>query len=277
MRLTLFGEPAQDLAQTLLPLTQAARLHTLGPAHVCLYGLSQNLEEAHAACRQAKLDFAFLPETAQLTDYRLFITDMDSTLINIECIDELADLANCKTQVARITEAAMQGKLDFNTALRERVALLAGLPETALETVWQTRLKLNPGAKDWLLHLQTQGFKTILVSGGFTYFTDRFKTELGFDEAYANQLEIKDGHLTGRLLGEVINAQAKKQKLLAACARYNIPPSQTLSAGDGANDLLMAQIAGLAIAYHAKPILQQIAQCNINCAGFEVMPRLFAG
>ena len=274
MRLELVGNKVHALAQIIAQLTDADCIEALNPHHVRVRRLRQGLTAAHTQCEAAQVDFAFLPDQARLTDYRLFITDMDSTLINIECIDELADLAGKKTEVAQITEAAMQGQLDFDAALRQRVALLAGLPVSALDTVWQTRLQLNPGAAQWLAHLKTLGIKTLLVSGGFTYFTERLQTQLGFDQAYANQLEIENERLTGRLTGEIINAQAKAQKLQAACAHYQIAAQHTLAAGDGANDLHMAQLAGLTIAYHAKPVLRKTAQCNLQQHGFEILTEM---
>lgn len=200
---------------------------------------------------------------------KLLVMDMDSTLINIECVDEIADFINVKPQVAAITEAAMRGEIDFETSLRQRVSLLKGLNVEALDHVYQQRLQLNPSAELMLNRLQQQGIKTALVSGGFTFFTQRLKQRLGLDYTMANVLAEHNGLLTGEIVGDVCGAQAKADFLLARCDELNISPSQVVAMGDGANDLLMMNEAGLSVAYHAKPKVQVEAMTVLNYCGLE--------
>jgi phosphoserine phosphatase len=211
-----------------------------------------------------QLPTGFTPSAA-----KLLVTDMDSTLISIECVDEIADFINVKPQVSAITEAAMRGEIDFDTSLRQRVALLKGLDVSALEAVYEQRLQLNPGAEVMIKSLQAQGIKTALVSGGFTFFTERLKTRLGLDYTLANVLGEKNGKLTGEVQGDICGAQAKADFLLAHCEILGISPSQVISMGDGANDLLMMNEAGLSVAYHAKPTVQKQAETALNYCGLE--------
>lgn len=200
---------------------------------------------------------------------QLLITDMDSTLINIECVDEIADFINVKPQVAAITEAAMRGEIDFETSLRQRVSLLKGLQVNALDRVYEERLRLNPGAEVMLNRLKQQGIKTALVSGGFTFFTERLKKRLDLDFTMANVLGEHNGLLTGEVVGDVCGAKAKADFLLSHCELLNISPSHVVAMGDGANDLLMMNEAGLSIAYHAKPTVQEQATSALNYCGLE--------
>lgn len=199
----------------------------------------------------------------------LLVMDMDSTLINIECVDEIADFINVKPHVAEITESAMRGEIDFETSLRQRVSLLKGLEATVLENVYQQRLQLNSGADIMLKKLKQRGMKTALVSGGFAFFTERLKQRLGLDYTMANVLGEHNGRLTGEIEGEICGAQAKADFLLAHCAKLSISPSQVVAMGDGANDLLMMNEAGLSIAYHAKPKVQKAAMTALNYCGLE--------
>ena len=194
---------------------------------------------------------------------------MDSTLISIECVDEIADFINAKPQVSAITEAAMRGEIDFETYLRQRVALLKGLEVSVLEQVFEQRLSLNPGAKTMLEGLQHKGIKTALVSGVFTFFTERLQQQLGLDYTFANVLAEQNGKLTGEVEGDICGAQAKADFLLQQCQRLGISPSQTIAMGDGANDLVMMKEAGLSIAYHAKPAVQAQAMTHLNHCGLE--------
>ncbi|MGC0155613.1 phosphoserine phosphatase SerB [Chromobacterium vaccinii] len=226
-------------------------------------------------CRRHGYDAAYVDDGRSFADFRLLVSDMDSTLINIECIDEIADIKGIKPQVAEITERAMRGELDFAAALRERVALLTGLPEDALRQVYEQRLRLNPGALELLAACKRHGVRTLLVSGGFTYFTDRLKADYGLDQAYANQLEIVDGRLTGRLVGDIVDAEAKRRLLIATRDALGLAPGQVLAVGDGANDLPMLHEAGVGIAYHAKPRVSAEADIAIEHGGLDAILRLY--
>lgn len=233
-------------------------------------------ERVAEVCRAARLDYAFVPAGRRLVDFGLFVTDMDSTLINVECIDEIADMQGLKRQVAAITEAAMQGELDFRASLTRRVELLAGLEESALERVLEERLRLNPGAERLLAGLREAGVRTVLVSGGFTYFTERLKARLGFDSAYANELEVADGRLTGRVLGDIVDGQAKAAHLLRERHALELESHQVIAVGDGANDIPMLEAAGFGVAYRAKPVLRAVADCCLDHTALDGILSLFA-
>ena len=209
-----------------------------------------------------------------LADFRLIAFDMDSTLINIECVDEIAAAAGRKAEVAAITEAAMRGEIaDYKDSLRRRVALLAGVPVEALEQVWLERLQLNPGAETLVRACQAAGLKTLLVSGGFTFFTDRVRDRLGLDFTRSNVLEIAAGQLTGRLVdqawGDICDGDEKRRMLRHTCTRLGLEPHQAIAVGDGANDLPMMAIAGLSVAYHAKPKVREQAMVAIDTGGLD--------
>jgi len=200
---------------------------------------------------------------------QMLISDMDSTMITVECIDELADFVGKKAEVAAITERAMNGELNFESALRERVALLAGLPEQALQEAYDERVKMMGGAKELVAHMREQGAQCILVSGGFTFFTSRVREALGFHEDYSNLLEIKDGRLTGFVTPPILGKEAKLATLHTRCAELGLKPSQVLAVGDGANDLPMLLAAGVGVAYHAKPVVRaqtsaRIQHCDLS-------------
>ena len=218
-----------------------------------------------------QLDVNCLPESFQPDTVRLLISDMDSTLISIECVDEIADHVGIKSEVSEITEAAMRGELDFKSSLQKRVKLLKGLPTHALECVYEERLTLNPGAEQLIKGLKEKGIKFALVSGGFTFFTERLKTALGLDFAHANVLAVENGQLTGQVEGEIVTAHTKAQYLLELCEQLNISPQQAIAVGDGANDLEMMQLAGLSVAYHAKPAVQQQADTVLNHRGLDAI------
>lgn len=190
---------------------------------------------------------------------RLLVADMDSTIIDVECIDELADFAGVKPQVAAITEAAMRGELDFEAALDARVALLKGLPVDVLERCYAERVRLNPGARTLARTMAADGAATALVSGGFTFFAERVAMAAGFAEAQANRLEAADGRLTGTVARPILGRAAKLAALEAACAGLGVGPEAALAVGDGANDADMVMAAGLGVAYHAKPALAAVA------------------
>ena len=228
--------------------------------------LRQTIE---VAAHAAQLDATYMMGRHRLNEFRLVAMDMDSTLITIECIDEIADMQDLKPQVSEITEAAMRGELDFAESLRRRVALLEGLEASALERVYEERLRLSPGAERMLIAMQAAGLKTLLVSGGFTYFTDRLKHRLGLDFTRANELEIIDGKLTGRVLGDIVDAEGKKSTVEHVCASLGIAPDQAIVMGDGANDLKMMSIAGLSVAFRAKPVVREQASVALNFVGLD--------
>lgn len=210
----------------------------------------------------------------QLSAFKLIAFDMDSTLINIECVDEIAAAAGRKAEVAAITEAAMRGEItDYKESLRQRVALLKGVPVSALHEVVGTRLQFNPGAETLVRAAQAAGLKTLLVSGGFTFFTDRIRDRLGIDFTRSNVLAVEDGMLNGRMVdqpwGDICDGEEKKKMLLATCAQLHIDPRQAIAVGDGANDLPMMGVSGLSVAYHAKPKVREQAMVAINDGGLD--------
>lgn len=221
------------------------------------------------AAQAAQLDATYMMGQRELREFKLVAMDMDSTLITIECIDEIADMQGLKPQVAAITEAAMRGELDFAASLKQRVALLEGLDASALQRVYDERLKLSPGAETMLAAVQKAGLKTLLVSGGFTFFTERLKERLGLDYTHANELEIVDGKLTGRVLGGIVDAEEKQRTVERVCAQMGITPSQAIVMGDGANDLKMMGIAGLSVAFRAKPVVRSQADVALNFVGLD--------
>lgn len=221
------------------------------------------------------------PQMPRLSDYKLIAFDMDSTLINIECVDEIAAAVNKKEEVAAITEATMQGIIsDFKESLRQRVALLKGVPESILQTIYDERLQLNPGAEALAAACKRAGLKTLLVSGGFTFFTERIRQRLGIDFTRANLLEVEDGALTGQVLpqpwGDICDGAEKARTLLEVATLMGIAPEQVIAVGDGANDLKMMQEAGVSVAYRAKPAVRRQATIAINEGGLdrllEVLP-----
>jgi len=218
---------------------------------------------------QAGVDLYWENSRQRLTDFKLLAMDMDSTLITIECIDEIADMQGLKPQVSEITEAAMRGEIAFAQSLTRRVALLKGLPASALQQVFDERLKLSPGAEKLLHTVQSAGLKTLLVSGGFTFFTDRVKANLKLDFSHSNQLDIMDGKLTGRVIGGIVDAEEKRRTVERVCAQLGIATSQTIVMGDGANDLAMMGIAGLSVAFRAKPVVRAQASVALNFAGLD--------
>lgn len=209
-----------------------------------------------------------------LHDFKLIAFDMDSTLINIECVDEIADAAGRKAEVAAITEAAMRGEItDYKESLRQRVALLKGVTVAHMQQVYDQRLQLNPGAAELVAACQAAGLKTLLVSGGFTFFTDRIRDRLGLDFTRSNVLDVQDGVLTGRMVdqpwGDICDGAEKRRMLLETCAQLGIEPRQAIAMGDGANDLPMMGAAGLSVAYHAKPAVRAQAMVAIDSGGLD--------
>jgi phosphoserine phosphatase len=220
----------------------------------------------------------------RLSDFKLIAFDMDSTLINIECVDEIADAVGRKAEVAAITEAAMRGEIaDFKDSLRRRVALLKGVPVASMQAVYEQRLQLNPGAAELVAACKAAGMKVLLVSGGFSFFTDRVRDRLGIDYTRSNVLEIQDGVLTGRMLdqpwGDICDGEEKRRMLLQTCEQLGISPKQAIAMGDGANDLPMmgacSDAGGLSVAYHAKPKVREQAMVAINSGGLDRLLELF--
>jgi phosphoserine phosphatase len=220
----------------------------------------------------------------RLKDFKLIAFDMDSTLINIECVDEIADAVGLKEEVAAITEAAMRGEIaDYKESLRRRVALLRGVTVADMELVYTSHLQLNPGAEALVKACKDAGLKTLLVSGGFTFFTDRIRDKLGIDFTRSNVLEIESGpncgQLTGRMVdqpwGDICDGAEKRKMLLETCEQLGISPRQAIAVGDGANDLPMMGEAGLSVAYHAKPKVREQAMVAINEGGLDRVLELF--
>jgi len=232
-------------------------------------------EAVAAHCEAANLDWGFVPEGRRLADFGLLAVDMDSTVITIECIDEIADYAGRKTEVAAVTQAAMRGEIDWPESLRRRVEALAGLPESVLERVWRERLRLTPGAEALVAAARRAGLKTLLVSGGFTYFTDRLRERLGFDEAWSNELVIENGRLAGRVTGPLVDAAGKASHVARMRGALALGKDRVIAIGDGANDLAMMAEAGTSIAFHAKPVVRREATYALSHAGLEGVLALF--
>ena len=226
-------------------------------------------------CEERQIDHAFVPEGRRFADLKLLAMDMDSTLITIECIDELGALAGKKAEVAAVTAQAMRGEIDYPESLRKRVGLLAGLPETALGRVYEERLRLTPGAEKLIAACKANGVKLLLVSGGFTFFTEKLRHRLGLDFTISNVLEFSNGKLTGKLLGNIVDAEAKADRFRTIAKNLNAEKSQTVAIGDGANDLKMMAEAGVSVAFRAKPVVQARATCAINWSGLDGVLNLF--
>jgi len=226
-------------------------------------------------CARAKLDFAFMPQPRKLSDFGLVAMDMDSTLITIECIDEIADLQGIKPQVAAITASAMRGEIEYHESLRRRLALLAGMDEAALQRVYDERLRLSPGAERMLERLRSLGIKTLLVSSGFTFFTERLKERLSLDYTLSNTLGIENHKLTGKVLGRIVDAKDKAAKLRELRDGLRLSRDQVIAFGDGANDLAMMAEASVSIAYHAKPVVREKATYCFDYVGLDGLFNLY--
>ena len=275
MNLTLSGEIGETLRDA---VTRIASSHRIVPLHEyalrfeAVADTPEVRAEVATQCRAARVDHAFTQDGMKLADYRVLAMDMDSTLITIECIDELADLAGKKPEVAAITEAAMRGEIaDFAESLKRRVALLAGTPAALLERVYKERLKLSPGAESLLSAARNAGLATLLVSGGFTFFTDRLRRRIGFDQARANVIEIDGDHLTGKVVGDIVDAAGKARAVEDLLAERGTSKELAIVIGDGANDLAMMAGAGMSIAYHAKPIVRAATSQAIEFGGLDVL------
>jgi phosphoserine phosphatase len=223
-----------------------------------------------------KLDWAFVDRNRKLSDFGLIAFAMDSTLITIECFDELADFAGRKAEVSALTEAAMRGELDYRASLQQRLALLAGLDARFLARVYDERLTLSPGASELLEAARHAGLRSAIISGGVTYFTERLRIEHGFDFATSNELEVRGGRLTGRVVGDIVDAEAKGRHLVRLTGELGLHREQVIAIGDGANDLRMLGEAGLSVAYRARPAIPPSADVAINFAGLDSLLNLLA-
>ncbi len=228
-----------------------------------------------AYCESRALDFAWVPAGRRFADLGLMAMDMDSTLITIECIDEIGGMLGIKPKIAAITERAMRGEIDYAASLKLRVALLAGLETEALERVYVEKLRFSPGAEALVRHAQQLGVKTLLVSGGFTFFTERIKAKLGLDHALSNVLEIEDGKLTGRVSGPIVDAAAKATRLTTLAKELGLSRDRALAIGDGANDVPMMGEAGVSVAYRAKPVVRAKATHALSHSGLDGVIHLF--
>ena len=275
MNLVLQGPGAtRDVLEGIAALAAPARINPLSGNAIRCEQFAYSLEVKQAielAAHAARVDATFIEAGRSLADFRLVAMDMDSTLITIECIDEIADMQGLKPQVAEITEAAMRGELDFSDSLKRRVALLEGLDASALERVYEERLQISMGGEKMLAAVKAAGLKTLLVSGGFTFFTQRLQKRLGLDFVHANELEIVGGKLTGRVAGGIVDAEEKKRTVERVCAQLGVTPGQAIVMGDGANDLKMMKISGLSVAFRAKPVVYQQADVALNFSGLDAL------
>ena len=276
--LTPIHQPHQQLLQTIAGIAHAGNVIQLNECAVRLEQVHINSDSwalIQEQCFAAALDVTALDKPLSLSDFKLLAMDMDSTLITIECIDEIADMQGLKPQVAEITEAAMRGELEFQESLTRRVALLKGLDASALQRVYDERLQLSLGADPMLKTLQKAGLKTLLVSGGFTFFTDRMKSRLQLDYTHSNLLEIDNGKLTGKVSGTIVDADEKQRTVERICAELGVTGQQAIVMGDGANDLKMMRIAGLSVAFRAKPVVRAQADVALNFVGLDGILNLF--
>jgi len=272
-------EATQLKAAALAEMCGAPAAEALGPhvpAHAWRLRGATRREGVAAWCDAHRLDHAWIPEGRRFADLRLLAMDMDSTLITIECIDEIGGFINKKNEIAALTLQAMRGEIDYAESLRSRVALLAGIDEEVLQDVYDEKLRLSPGAEALVAACKRHGIKLLLVSGGFTLFTERLKTRLGLDDTLSNILEVDGGKLTGRILGTLVDAGAKAAKFRHMAQRLGAAREQTVAVGDGANDLGMMAEAGTSVAWRAQPVVRAKATYALDYAGLDGIVNLFA-
>lgn len=277
MNLVLQGAPlSNDALSEIVALTSASHVITLGPSAWRLPHAAQE-PQVEPWCAQRGLDCAWVPDERRLADLRLVAMDMDSTLVTIESIDEMGDMLGIRDRVAAVTAQAMRGEIDYAESLRRRVALLAGLEEDALERICEQRMHLSPGAEALLRRCRERGIRTLLVSGGFDFFTARLQQRLQIDAVLSNALEIERGRLTGRVRGAIVDGRAKAAKLRDEMRQLGLRPAQVLAIGDGANDIPMMSEAGVSVAYRAKPAVREHATHALDHSGLDGALNLFVG
>lgn len=268
------GLPAQSLAHMTTLIGRCP--DQAGTSHALWRRVSLSGERLDLTAESLGIDAEVVSPDLRLGNFRLAAFDMDSTLITIECVDEIADFAGRKSEVAAITEAAMRGEIaDYDESLRRRVALLRGLPDSVLQRVWDERVRLSPGALELVKTMKYVGLQILLVSGGFSYFTERLAALLGIQHVRSNRLEVVQGRLTGNLLGNIVNARTKRDTLADTARRMGCELARTIAIGDGANDLDMMSIAGLSVAYRAKPLVRNETTHAINHCGLNSALRWF--
>lgn len=260
--------------EALALLAKPAQIQPVAPGAYRLTRAMRN-EGIAPLCQARRIDHGWMPEGRRFADLRLLAMDMDSTLITIECIDELGDFAGKKAEIASITAQAMRGEIEYRESLRRRVAALKDLDESALARIDQERLRLTPGAEALIAACKEHRVQVLLVSGGFTFFTERLKARLGIDHTISNVLEVKNGRLTGALIGEIVDADAKADKFREVLSQLKATREQSVAIGDGANDLKMMKEAGISVAFRAKPVVRAQATCALNWSGLDGVLNLF--
>jgi phosphoserine phosphatase len=262
-----------DLIEQAAAIAEASGVRRVGTTAARLLAVNDSAEiraEILAWGERSLVDTAYVVAGSRLRDCKVLAMDMDSTLINIECIDEIAAFGGVKEQVASITEAAMRGEIkDFSESLTRRVAFLKGLSAEVLQSVYEQKLRFNPGAEQLVATAKQAGLKVLLVSGGFTFFTEKLKARIGLDAAHANVLGTENGLLTGQVVGRILDAQGKADTLRAFAQDCGATADQIIAIGDGANDLRMLGLAGYSVAYRAKPVVRAQAKFALNVAGLD--------
>jgi phosphoserine phosphatase len=262
-----------DLIEQAAAIAEASGVQRIGTTAARLLAVSDSTDaraEILAWGERCLVDTAYVVAGSRLSDCKVLAMDMDSTLINIECIDEIAAFGGVKEQVASITQAAMRGEIkDFSESLIRRVAFLKGLSADVLQSVYEQKLRFNPGAEKLVATAKQAGLKVLLVSGGFTFFTEKLKARIGLDAAHANVLGAENGLLTGHVVGRILDAQGKADTLRAFAQDCGATANQIIAIGDGANDLKMLGLADYSVAYRAKPVVRTQAKFALNVSGLD--------